>query len=64
MSLPYHIGNGVFGGMVPFIGQLLIERTGNAFAGLWYPMAVCVMTLVVGVLFLRERRNVRILDEH
>lgn len=64
MSLPYHIGNGVFGGMVPFIGQLLVERTGNAFAGLWYPMAVCVLTLVVGVLLVRERRGVRMLDEH
>ncbi len=64
MSLPYHIGNGVFGGMVPFIGQLLIERTGNALAGLWYPMAVCVLTLIVGTFLLKERRNVRILDEH
>ncbi len=64
MSLPYHVGNGVFGGMVPFLGQLFVERTGNAFAGLWYPMAVCVLTLVVGVLFVREPRAVRMLDEH
>ncbi len=64
MSLPYHIGNGVFGGMVPFIGQLLIQRTGNAYAGLWYPMSICALTLVVGFLFLREPRNVRMLDEH
>lgn len=63
MSLPYHIGNGVFGGMVPFIGQLLVVRTGNTFAGLWYPMAVCMLTLVVGVLFVRERRGVRMLEE-
>lgn len=64
MSLPYHIGNGVFGGMVPFIGQLLINSTGNNLAGLWYPMAVCVMTLVVGVLFVREGREIRMLEEH
>lgn len=62
MSLPYHVGNGVFGGMVPFIGALLVERTGNAFAGLWYPMAICALTLVVGVLFVREKRDVRLQD--
>ncbi|MBS0188591.1 MAG: MHS family MFS transporter [Planctomycetes bacterium] len=64
MSLPYHVGNGVFGGMVPFIGQLFYEKTKNPFAGLWYPMAVCAMTVIVGVLFVRERKNVRLLDEH
>ncbi|MBX3378741.1 MAG: MHS family MFS transporter [Phycisphaeraceae bacterium] len=64
MSLPYHIGNGVFGGMVPFIGQLLYVKTGNQFAGLWYPMAVCAVTIVVGLFFLKERRHVRLLDEH
>lgn len=60
MSLPYHIGNGVFGGMVPFVGALLVERTGNMYAGLWYPMAVCALTLVVGAIFVKERRNVRL----
>lgn len=64
MSLPYHIGNGVFGGMVPFIGQLLYVKTGNQFAGLWYPMAVCAVTIMVGLFFLKERRHVRLLDEH
>ncbi len=62
MSLPYHIGNGVFGGMVPFIGQLLVVQTGNALAGLWYPMAVAAVTVGVGVFLLRERRNVRMWD--
>jgi len=57
MSLPYHIGNGVFGGMVPFIGQLLVERTGNPLAGLWYPMSVAAVTVVVGMLLVREKRN-------
>ncbi len=64
MSLPYHIGNGVFGGMVPFIAQLLVQETGNRFAGLWYPMGVAALTLIVGLTLLRERRNVAILTEH
>jgi hypothetical protein len=63
MSLPYHIGNGVFGGMVPFIGQLLVVRTGNPLAGLWYPMAVAAVTVVVGLVWVRERRGVRMWDE-
>lgn len=62
MSLPYHIGNGVFGGMVPFVGALLVERTGNMYAGLWYPMAVCALTLVVGALLVKERRDVKLAD--
>ncbi|MCK6477731.1 MAG: MHS family MFS transporter [Phycisphaerales bacterium] len=64
MSLPYHIGNGVFGGMVPFFGQLMVERTRNPLAGLWYPMAVCVLMLVVGGFIMKERRGVRMHDEH
>jgi len=63
MSLPYHIGNGVFGGMVPFLGQLLVERTGNIFAGLWYPMGIAGLTLIIGTLFVRENRNVKMWDE-
>ncbi|MCC6427459.1 MAG: MHS family MFS transporter [Phycisphaerales bacterium] len=64
MSLPYHIGNGVFGGMVPFIGQLMVQKTGNIYAGLSYPMAICLLTLVVGGVFIKESRGVRMLDEH
>ena len=64
MSLPYHIGNGVFGGLVPYIGLQLVTSTKNPLAGLWYPMIVAAITLVVGIFLLRERRNVRILDEH
>jgi len=59
MSLPYHIGNGVFGGLVPFVGQLLINSTGNPLAGLWYPMAIATLTIVVGLAFVRETRNVK-----
>ncbi|MBS0191937.1 MAG: MFS transporter [Phycisphaerales bacterium] len=63
MSLPYHVGNGIFGGMVPFIGALLVERTSNPYSGLWYPMAVCALTLVVGTFLLVERRDVRLHEE-
>lgn len=63
MSLPYHIGNGVFGGLVPFFGALLVERTGNPFSGLWYPMAIAAMTIVVGTVMIKENRNVRMHDE-
>ncbi len=62
MSLPYHVGNGVFGGMVPFVGALLVDRTGNVFAGLWYPMVICALTLVAGTLLVKERRDVRLSD--
>jgi hypothetical protein len=64
MSLPYHIGNGVFGGLVPFIGTAAVAATGNRFAGLWYPMAIATLTLVVGTLLIKEKRNVRMHDEH
>lgn len=57
MSLPYHIGNGVFGGLVPIIGLSLIQGTGNNYAGLWYPMAVAAICFVVGALFLRETKD-------
>lgn len=57
MSLPYHIGNGVFGGLVPLIGTYLVDRTGDMHAGLYYPIAVALMTFVIGALFLREGRT-------
>lgn len=55
MSLPYHIGNGVFGGLVPFIGTAMVEQTKNTYAGLWYPMAVAAVTVVIGSLMLKDR---------
>ncbi len=58
MSLPYHIGNGVFGGLVPFIATAIVARTGNMFAGLYYPIAIAGMTFVVGMLFMRERPGI------
>jgi len=57
MSLPYHIGNGVFGGLVPIIGLTLISTTGNNFAGLWYPMTVAAICFVVGALLLPETKE-------
>ena len=63
VSLPYHIGNGVFGGLLPLIGLSLCAATGNIYAGLYYPMAVASMTFIVGSIFLRETRGNRIWDE-
>jgi MFS family permease len=64
LSLPYHIGNGVFGGLLPLIGLSLCARTGNIYAGLYYPMIVAAITLVVGSLFLKETHGTRIWDEY
>ncbi len=60
MSLPYHIGNGVFGGLVPIIGLSLIQSTGNNFAGLYYPIAIAAICFVVGLLFVKETYKVNI----
>ena len=63
LSLPYHIGNGVFGGLLPLIGLSSCAATGNIYAGLWYPMIVASITFIVGSIFLKETRHVRIWDE-
>ncbi|KLJ02498.1 MFS transporter [Luteimonas sp. FCS-9] len=60
MSLPYHIGNGWFGGFLPAISFALVAGTGNIYYGLWYPIGIAIMTLVIGTFFLRETRNVDI----
>lgn len=62
MSLPYHIGNGVFGGLVPFISTYLVGLTGDRYAGLWYPMAVAAMTAIIAIFCIKERRNVVLAD--
>jgi len=54
LSLPYHIGNGVFGGLLPLIGLSIVAQTGNIYAGLYYPMAVAASTFVIGSLLLKE----------
>jgi MFS family permease len=56
LSLPYHIGNGVFGGMVPLVGLSVVAQTGNIYAGLYYPIAIAALTFLVGSIALRETR--------
>jgi MFS family permease len=63
MSLPYHIGNGVFGGLLPLIGLSVCAATGSIFAGLAYPIIVALITFTVGTLFLPETKDIRIWDE-
>lgn len=69
MSLPYHIGNGVFGGLVPFLGTLIVEFTktkelpgGDPLAGLWYPIAIAVLCLVIGAVYLQNKIDKDIMD--
>jgi hypothetical protein len=57
MSLPYHIGNGWFGGMLPLTATAMVAATGDIYYGLWYPIVVAVMTLVIGSFFLSETRE-------
>ena len=57
MSLPYHIGNGWFGGMLPLTATAMVAATGDIYYGLWYPIVVAVITLVVGTLFLSETKD-------
>jgi MFS family permease len=57
MSLPYHIGNGWFGGMLPLLATAMVAASGNIYYGLWYPVVVAAMTLVIGTLFLRETKD-------
>jgi len=60
MSLPYHIGNGWFGGLLPTISFALVAQNGNIYYGLWYPIIIAAMTLVIGTLFIRETKDVDI----
>jgi hypothetical protein len=60
MSLPYHIGNGWFGGFLPSVSFGIVAATGNFYAGLWYPIVIAAMTVVIGGLFLHETKDVSI----
>ena len=69
MSLPYHIGNGVFGGLVPFLGTLIVEFTksssnpaGDALAGLWYPIGVASVCFIIGLLYLTNKIDKNVMD--
>jgi MFS family permease len=63
LSIPYHIGNGWFGGFLPLISAALLTATGNIYAGLIYPITVALITVIVGGLYIKESRDVRIWDE-
>ncbi len=60
MSLPYHIGNGWFGGLLPTMSFAIVAQTGNMYSGLWYPIIIAGMTAVVGTLFVRETKDIDI----
>ena len=60
MSLPYHIGNGWFGGFLPTTAFAIVASTGNIYSGLWYPVVIAVITLVVGMAFVKETKDVDI----
>ena len=63
LSLPYHLGNGWFGGFTPLIATALVGRTKNIYAGLWYPIAIALITFFVGTFFLRESKDATIWAE-
>ncbi|MFD2238242.1 MFS transporter [Aureimonas populi] len=60
MSLPYHIGNGWFGGFLPTTSFAIVAATGNIYSGLWYPVIIAAMSFVIGMLFLKDTRHVDI----
>jgi len=60
MSLPYHIGNGWFGGMLPLLATAIVASTGNIYNGLWYPIIVAIGTAIIGFFFLRETKEIDI----
>ena len=60
MSLPYHIGNGWFGGLLPTTAFAIVAQTGNMYNGLWYPIIVAGMTFIIGMLFIKETKDVDI----
>ncbi len=63
MSLPYHIGNGWFGGMLPLLATAMVASAGNIYYGLWYPIVVALLTFVVGALLVHETHHVKIHEE-
>ena len=63
LSLPYHIGNGVFGGLLPLIGLWIVAETGDIYAGLYYPIIIASLTFIVGSLMLKETKHIQIWHE-
>jgi MFS family permease len=62
-SLPYHLGNGWFGGTLPLIGALLVEKTKDPFSGVWFPITIAMMTFIIGSIFLKESNRTEIWKE-
>ena len=60
MSLPYHIGNGWFGGLLPTTAFAMVALKGDVYYGLWYPIIVALGTFVIGTFFIKEERNVNL----
>jgi len=63
VSLPYHLGNGVFGGLLPLVGLSICAATGNIYAGLYYPIAIAALTFIVGTILLKETHGTLIWNE-
>jgi MFS family permease len=59
LSLPYHIGNGIFGGLTPLIAELLVLKFKDPLAGLWYPVIVGAVTVIVGLIFIKEKKHAK-----
>ena len=57
MSLPYHIGNGWFGGLLPATSFAMVAATGDIYYGLWYPIVIALMTFVIGLIFIPETKD-------
>jgi len=63
MSLPYHIGNGWFGGFLPAISFSIVAAQGNIYSGLWYPIVIATLTFIIGMLFVKETKDSAVYDE-
>ena len=63
MSLPYHIGNGWFGGLMPATAFAMIAQTGDVYYGLWYPIVIALATVAIGLFFVPETKDRDIFDE-
>jgi MFS family permease len=64
MSLPYHIGNGWFGGLLPLVATAMVASAGNIYYGLWYPIVVALITVVIGLIFLRDTRKIDLAENN
>jgi MFS family permease len=63
MSLPYHIGNGVFGGMLPLISESLTAKTGNMYMGLAYPIVIAILTAIIGAITIKETKDHHLIED-